>query len=48
VPFSRYCFPLLRFARENKFAYPYQDWPSSGSSEGWPENTTRAAQDLRP
>ncbi len=27
APFSSYCFPLLRFARENRFRYPYQDWP---------------------
>ena len=26
-PFSSYCFPLLRFARENGFRYPYRDWP---------------------
>src|SRR5579862_7884625 len=24
---SSYCFPLLRFAREHKFCYPYRDWP---------------------
>jgi nucleoside-diphosphate-sugar epimerase len=27
VPFSRYCYPLLRFTRENNFAYQYRDWP---------------------
>jgi len=26
APFSSYCFPLLRFARENRFRYPYRDW----------------------
>jgi nucleoside-diphosphate-sugar epimerase len=26
-PFSKYCFPLLRFAREHDFAYPYREWP---------------------
>ncbi len=27
APFSSYCFPLLQFARENRFRYPYRDWP---------------------
>ncbi len=27
--FSSYCFPLLRFARENRFRYPYRAWPDS-------------------
>jgi thioester reductase-like protein len=27
APFSSYCFPLFRFARENRFRYPYRDWP---------------------
>jgi thioester reductase-like protein len=27
APFSSYCFPLLRFARDNRFRYPYRDWP---------------------
>ncbi|MGH9594331.1 MAG: SDR family oxidoreductase, partial [Bryobacteraceae bacterium] len=26
--FSEYCFPLLKFSRENHFAYPYQPWPA--------------------
>jgi len=25
--FSKYCYPLLRFSRDNHFAYPYRDWP---------------------
>ncbi len=28
APFSSYCFPLFRFARENRFCYPYREWPS--------------------
>jgi nucleoside-diphosphate-sugar epimerase len=28
-PFSRYCYPLLRFSRECHFAYPYRDWPAN-------------------
>jgi thioester reductase-like protein len=27
VPFSEYCYPLLKFSRENEFAYKYQPWP---------------------
>jgi thioester reductase-like protein len=28
VPFSEYCYPLLRFSTENNFAYRYQPWPA--------------------
>ncbi len=31
VPFSQYCFPLLRFSRETKFSYPYRAWPAVGA-----------------
>ena len=34
APFSQYCYPLLRFTRENNFAYPYRDWPSVGAAQG--------------
>ncbi|MBV8475991.1 MAG: SDR family oxidoreductase [Acidobacteria bacterium] len=27
VPFSQYCYPLLKFSKENSFTYPYQGWP---------------------
>jgi thioester reductase-like protein len=27
VPFSEYCYPLLKFSRANDFAYKYQPWP---------------------
>ncbi len=27
VPFSEYCYPLLKFSTENDFAYGYQPWP---------------------
>jgi thioester reductase-like protein len=33
VPFSQYSFPLLKFSRENNFAYPYQAWPESTKAE---------------
>ncbi|MCL6480208.1 MAG: SDR family oxidoreductase [Firmicutes bacterium] len=29
APFSSYCVPLLRFAREHRFQYPYRPWPES-------------------
>jgi hypothetical protein len=29
VAFSKYCFPLLKFSRETKFAYPYRDYPAT-------------------
>lgn len=28
-PFSKYCYPLLRFSRDNHFAYPYRNWPGT-------------------
>ena len=28
VPFSQYSFPLLKFSRDSKFSYQYQDWPA--------------------
>ncbi len=43
VPFSDYCFPLLKFSRETRFVYKYRDWPS-GSSSG----ATAVQQDARP
>lgn len=33
APFSQYCYPLLRFTRENNFAYPYRDWPSVSAAQ---------------
>jgi nucleoside-diphosphate-sugar epimerase len=29
APFTDYCFPLYKFAIENKFTFPYQGWPQS-------------------
>ncbi len=26
-PFSKYCYPLLRFSRDHHFTYPYRPWP---------------------
>ncbi|HVA93319.1 MAG TPA: SDR family oxidoreductase [Candidatus Dormibacteraeota bacterium] len=28
-PFSKYCYPLLRFSREHHFTYPYRNWPGA-------------------
>ncbi|MFQ5816746.1 MAG: SDR family oxidoreductase [Terriglobia bacterium] len=29
TPFSEYSYPLLKFSRENRFTYNYQEWPST-------------------
>jgi thioester reductase-like protein len=31
VPFSEYCYPLLRFTRENNFEYKYLGWPAAAA-----------------
>jgi thioester reductase-like protein len=33
APFSEYCYPLLRFSRENRFTYPYRDWPARAATK---------------
>jgi len=43
VPFSQYCFPLLRYSRETHFVYKYRDWPSGPAARA-----VNAAQDARP
>jgi hypothetical protein len=43
APFSQYCFPLLKFSRENNFLYKYRDWPSKASFA----NETREASAAR-
>jgi thioester reductase-like protein len=40
-PFSKYCYPLLRFSRDHKFTYPYRDWP--GGAVPVAENAAAAA-----
>ena len=50
APFSQYCFPLLKFSRDNHFQYKYRDWPSSGAAESQTVAAapgSRAAEDLR-
>ena len=35
VPFSKYCYPLLKFSREGHFTFPYKAWPEvAGGSVG--------------
>ncbi len=29
APFSQYSYPLLKFSRENRFTYHYQEWPGA-------------------
>jgi thioester reductase-like protein len=47
--FSQYCYPLLRFSRENHFIYKYRDWPSNGAKSQPVVEATRpsTAQDSR-
>ena len=33
APFSQYCYPLLRFSRENHFMYPYLGWPARAAAQ---------------
>jgi len=35
--FSAYCYPLLRFATEHRFQYPYRDWPSGRAGAPKPD-----------
>jgi nucleoside-diphosphate-sugar epimerase len=39
--FSSYSFPLFRFAKENRFRYPYREWPESAA----PSSASESAQD---
>src|SRR5712672_4468536 len=32
VAFSEYCYPPLKFSRENDFAYRYRPWPAAGGN----------------
>jgi nucleoside-diphosphate-sugar epimerase len=33
APFSKYCYPLLRFSRETNFGYAYRDWPADAETK---------------
>ena len=39
APFSSYCFPLFRFAKANRFRYPYREWPESAAFSSAQEST---------
>ena len=43
APFSDYCYPLLRFARENHFQYKYRDWATASRELASARNDGRAA-----
>ena len=43
APFSHYCFPLLRFSRENRFSYPYQELPAPSPAREAPAAFPHAA-----
>ena len=32
APFSKYCYELMRFSRDNNFSYSYKDWPSAADT----------------
>jgi thioester reductase-like protein len=44
APFSQYCFPLLRFSRENNFIYKYQDWPAGAAADEAPQRANAARE----
>jgi thioester reductase-like protein len=41
APFSKYCFPLLKFSRENHFHYPYKAWPAAAAAESQARGAAR-------
>lgn len=47
-PFSEYCYPLLRFTRENNFVYKYRDWPAAGVSKFTSDRPASETPDSRP
>jgi thioester reductase-like protein len=44
--FSKYCYPLLKFSRENHFQYPFQEWAAaeSGAAARTSAGTTLSKQ----
>jgi thioester reductase-like protein len=45
APFSEYCYPLLRFSSENRFAYPYKELATVATAEPVAQRVV-PAQDL--
>jgi thioester reductase-like protein len=46
VPFSQYCYPLLRFSKERNFTYPYKDWPSDKKNSHRGTETQRGEREM--
>jgi long-chain acyl-CoA synthetase len=46
APFSQYCYPLLRYTRENNFAYKYRDFPPPGLASAPAKSAVADARDL--
>jgi thioester reductase-like protein len=46
VPFSQYCYPLLRFSKECNFTYPYKDWPSDTKNSQRGTETQRGEKEM--
>jgi thioester reductase-like protein len=44
APFSQYCYPLLRFSRENQFTYKYRDVPAAGTLDPAPQRAGAAGE----
>jgi len=44
APFSQYCYPLLRYSRENHFMYRYRDLPLAGTLESAPQRAGAAGE----
>jgi len=44
APFSKYCYGLLRFSRENNFQYRYQDWPGDAAQPSMNAEEAAAAR----
>lgn len=44
APFTQYCYPLLKFSRENHFRYPYLDWAAAEASASGHAEATPALQ----
>jgi nucleoside-diphosphate-sugar epimerase len=47
APFSSYCFPLFRFARDNRFRYPYREWPDVTAHANSPAAESRDSERSR-
>ena len=46
-PFSKYCYPLLRFSRDHHFSYPYQGMARSSSAVSREESAAAGLGHMR-